>query len=52
MACWSGSSLAGCILIRVTSPLSIMSDILPLQSSRSMFGVLLVDSMSWIWIRS
>jgi hypothetical protein len=30
--------------------LSIMSDSLSLPSSRSIFGVLLVDSRSWIWI--
>jgi hypothetical protein len=47
MACWSGSSPAGCILIRVTATLSVMSDSLSLPPSRSMFGVLLVDS-SWI----
>jgi hypothetical protein len=40
MTCWSGSSLVGCILIRVTKTLSIMSDGLSLQSSRSMLGVL------------
>jgi hypothetical protein len=33
-------SLAGCISIRVTATLSVMSDSLSLQSSRSMFGVL------------
>jgi hypothetical protein len=44
MMCWSGSSPAGCISIRVTATLSVMSDSLPLQSSRNMFGVLL-------WIR-
>jgi hypothetical protein len=50
MACWSGSSPAGCISIRVTAALSVMSDSLSLQSSHCMFGVLLVDSRSWIWI--
>jgi hypothetical protein len=30
--------------------LSVMSDSLSLQSSRSMFGVLLMDSISWIWL--
>jgi hypothetical protein len=30
--------------------LSVMSDNLSLQSSHSMFGVLLVDSRTWIWI--
>jgi hypothetical protein len=50
MACWSGSSPAGCISIRVTVTLSVMSDNLSLMSSHSMFGVLLVDSRSWIWI--
>jgi hypothetical protein len=34
-------SLAGCIPIRVAATLSVMSGLLPLQSSRSMFGVLL-----------
>jgi hypothetical protein len=52
MACWSCSSPAGCISIRVTATLSVMSDSLSLSSSRSMFGVLLVDSRSWIWICS
>jgi hypothetical protein len=50
MACWSDSSPAGCISIRVTATLSVMSGSLSLQSSHSMFGVLLVDSRSWIWI--
>jgi hypothetical protein len=50
MACWSGSSPAGCISIRVTVTLSVMSGSLSLPSSRSVFGVLLVDSRSWIWI--
>jgi hypothetical protein len=40
MACWSGSSPAGCISIRVTATLSIMSDSLSLQSSHSMVVVL------------
>jgi hypothetical protein len=44
MACWSGSFSAGYISIRVATTLSIMSNILPLQSSCSMFDVLL-------WIR-
>jgi hypothetical protein len=52
MTCWSGSSPAGCISIRVTATLSVMSDSLSLQSSRSMFGVLLVDSRSWMLICS
>jgi hypothetical protein len=43
MACWSGSSAAGCISIQVTATLSVMSDSLSLPSSHSMFGVLLVD---------
>jgi hypothetical protein len=30
--------------------LSVMSDSLLLQSSRGMFGVMLMDSRSWIWI--
>jgi hypothetical protein len=34
----------GCILIRVTTTLSVMSDSLLLQSSHSMFDVLLADS--------
>jgi hypothetical protein len=50
MVCWSGSSPAGCISIQVAVTLSVMSDILSLQSSRSIFGVLLVDSRSGIWI--
>jgi hypothetical protein len=37
-------SPAGCILIRVTATLSVMSDNLSLPSSCSMFGVLLVNS--------
>jgi hypothetical protein len=36
------------ISIRVTTTLSIMSGSLSLQSSRSMFGVLLVDLRSWM----
>jgi hypothetical protein len=52
MTCWLGSSPAWCISIRVIVTLSVMSDSLPLPSSRSMFGVLLVDSRSWIWICS
>jgi hypothetical protein len=43
-------SPAGCISIRVTVTLSVMSDTLPLQSSHSTLGVLLMDSRSWIWI--
>jgi hypothetical protein len=39
-------SHAGCISIRVAATFSVMCDILPLQSSRSMFGVLLVDLRS------
>jgi hypothetical protein len=50
MACWSGSSPIGCILIRVTMTLSVMSGSLSLHSSRSMFGVLLIDSRSWMWM--
>jgi hypothetical protein len=52
MACWSGSSLVGCISIRVTVTLSVISDSLSLPSSHSMAGVLLVDSINWIWICS
>jgi hypothetical protein len=44
-------SPAECISIRVTTTLSVMSDSLSLQSCRSMFGVLLMDSRSWIWLR-
>jgi hypothetical protein len=40
MVCRSGSFPTWCISIRVTATLSVMSDSLPLQSSRSMFGVL------------
>jgi hypothetical protein len=43
MACWSGSSPAWCISIRVTATLSVISGSLLLQSSRNMFGVLLID---------
>jgi hypothetical protein len=43
-------SPAGCISIRVAATLSVMSGILPLQSSHSMFGVLLADPRIWIWI--
>jgi hypothetical protein len=46
MACWSGSSPAGCILIGVTTILSVMSGKLSLPSSHSMFDVLLVNSRS------
>jgi hypothetical protein len=42
-------SPAGFISIRVTVTLSVMSDSLSLLSSRSMSGVLLVDSRSWMW---
>jgi hypothetical protein len=52
MARWSGSSPAGCISIRVAVTLSVMSGSLSLQSSRSMFDVLLLDSRSWIGIYS
>jgi hypothetical protein len=48
----SGSSPAGCISIRVVVALSVMSGSLSLQSSHSMFGVLLIDLRSWIWIWS
>jgi hypothetical protein len=50
MTCWSGSSPVGCISIRIAATLSVMSGNLSLQSSRSMFDVLLVDSRSWIWM--
>jgi hypothetical protein len=43
-------SPVGCISIQVAATLSVMSDNLSLQSFRSIFGVLLVDSRSWIWI--
>jgi hypothetical protein len=49
MVCWSGSSPMGCISIRVTVTLSVMSGSLSLQSSCSMFGVLLMNLWSWIW---
>jgi hypothetical protein len=50
--CRVGQDLSpvGCISIRVIVTLSVMSDSLSLQSSRSMLGVLLMDSRSWIWI--
>jgi hypothetical protein len=41
MACWSCFSIAWGISIRITVTLSVMSDSLSLQSSRSMIGVLL-----------
>jgi hypothetical protein len=50
MACWLGSSPVWCISIRVAATLSVMSDSLSLQLSRSMFGVLFMVSRSWIWI--
>jgi hypothetical protein len=52
MACWSGSFPAGCISIRVTVTLSAMSGSLSMQSSHSIFGVLLTDVRSWICIWS
>jgi hypothetical protein len=53
MTCWSGSFPVGCISIRVAATLSVMSGSLSLQSSHSMFGVLLMYSRSWIgmWLR-
>jgi hypothetical protein len=45
-------SPAGCISIQVAMTLSVMSGSLSLQLSHSMFGVLLIDSRSWIWIGS
>jgi hypothetical protein len=51
VACWSGSSPVGCISIRVAATLSVMSDNLSLQSSRSMFSVLLVDSRSYGYVK-
>jgi hypothetical protein len=39
MTCWSGSSPAGCISIRVAATLSVMSGSLSLPSSRSMIVV-------------
>jgi hypothetical protein len=50
MVCWSGSSPAGCISFWVTTTLSVMSGSLLLQSSRCLFGVLLMDSRRWICI--
>jgi hypothetical protein len=52
MAFWSGSSPAGCISIRVAVTLSVMSGSLSLSSSHSMFGALLVDLRSRIWVCS
>jgi hypothetical protein len=52
MECWPGSAPAGCISIRVTTTLSVMSGSLSLQSSHSMCGVLLIDLRSWMWIWS
>jgi hypothetical protein len=45
-------SLVGCISIRVSTTLSVMSGSLSLESSHSMFAVLLIDLRSWIWIWS
>jgi hypothetical protein len=39
MVCWSGSSPARYVLIRVAVTLSVVSDSLSLPSSHSMFGV-------------
>jgi hypothetical protein len=50
MMCWSGSFPIGCISIQVAATLSVMSGSLSLQSSHSIFGILLVDSMICIWI--
>jgi hypothetical protein len=52
MTCWSDSFHAGCISIRVAATLSVMSDNLSLQSPCSIFGVLFLDSRSWMWIHS
>jgi hypothetical protein len=43
MSCWSGSFPTGCISIRVAATLSVMSDSLSLQSSRSMVVVFGLD---------
>jgi hypothetical protein len=40
----------GCISIRVTAILSVMSDSIPLQSSRSMFGVLMDMDMVMVMV--
>jgi hypothetical protein len=41
--CWSDFSPAGCLSIRVTVTLSVMSDSLSLQSSRSMVVVFVLE---------
>jgi hypothetical protein len=38
MSCWSGSSPAGCVSIRVAATFSVMSGSLSLQSSRSILA--------------
>jgi hypothetical protein len=43
MMCWSDFSPAGCLSIRVTVTLSVMSDSLSLQSSRSMVVVFVLE---------
>jgi hypothetical protein len=49
---WSGSSPAGCILIRIATTLLDMSDRLSLLSSHSMSGVLLmVRGWVWLWLQ-
>jgi hypothetical protein len=51
MACWSGSSPARYISIRVTAILSDMSDCLSLLSSHSMSSVLfMVRGWWWLWL--
>jgi hypothetical protein len=50
MACWSVSSLAWCILIRVTATLSIMSVSLLLQSSHSMIVIFGLEDVGYGYV--
>jgi hypothetical protein len=52
MTCWSGSFPCRVYIDLSHLDTLNMSDNLSLQSSRSMVGVLLMDSRSWIWIWS
>jgi hypothetical protein len=50
MTCWSGSSTTGCISIQVAATLSVMSDNLSSQSSRSMFVVFGLDDVGYGYV--
>jgi hypothetical protein len=54
MVCWSGSSPVGCISIRVAATLSVMSDSLSLQSSRSRVVIFWIRGCwiraCWLWL--